>query len=133
VFCVCLKKSDSAEWEGKKSLQQSRGLKKFHLKMMLIIFVSILNMIHWEFPPEDQTVNAAHYRDHLWKGAEGEWSEAGTVPLPPSYNAAVVKQFLASRKVVVLHHLPTLFWYSCFLFPKLNFLWKFGTSSHNLN
>jgi hypothetical protein len=66
-------------------------------------------MIHREFPPEDQTVNAAYYRDHLWKGAEGEWSEPGTVPSPPLYNAAVVKQFLANRKVAMIQHPSSLF------------------------
>jgi hypothetical protein len=74
-------------------------------KKALVIFLTEVVIVHWEFLPEGQTVNAAYYRDIT------EWLLKGMSQVRPtlyqmkdwlllhdsavSYNTPIVKQFLA--------------------------------------
>jgi len=97
-------------------------------------FFDAEGVIHREFVPEGQKVNAEFYVDvldrllkrirqvRMAKLQSSEWFLLHDNA--PSHNAAIVKKFLANRNVAVLHHPP----YSpdlappdYFLFPKLKF------------
>ena len=94
-------------------------------------------VIHREFVPEGQKVNAGFYvgvldrllkrirRVRTAKFETNEWVLLHNNA--PSHNAAIVKKFLANRNVAVLHHPP--YWpdlapVDYFLFPKLKFSLK---------
>ena len=105
--------------------------------MMLIVFFSDAEgVIHREFVPEGQRVNAEFYvgvLDRLLKRirqvrtAKFQSSEWFLLhDNVPSHNATV-KKFLANRNVAVLHHppySPDLAPANYFLFPKLKFSLK---------
>jgi len=110
---------------------------------MLIVFFDAEGVIHREFVPEGQKVNAEFYigvLDQLLKRIQqvrtakfqsNEWFLLHDNA--PSLNAAIVKKFLANRIVVVRHHppyLPDLAVADYLLFPKLKFSlkgWHFQT------
>jgi len=113
---------------GRKKLR----FQKSRVKTMLVIFFDWLGVIHKEFVPEGGTINAAYYKGvmerllNTVRSVRPGMCECGDWFLlhdnAPSYNAAIVKQFLAQRKVTVLDHPP----YSSdlapadyFLFPKV--------------
>jgi len=84
--------------------------------MMLIVFFHAEGVIHREFVPEGQRVNAEFYvgvldrplqriqRVRTAKFQFGEWFLLHDNA--PSHNAAIVKKFLVNRNVAVLHHPP---------------------------
>jgi len=105
--------------------------------MLIVFFSDAEGVIHREFVPEGQKVNAEFYMgvfDRLLKRirrvrvAKFQSSEWFLLPdNMPSHNAAIVKKFLANRNVAVLHHppyLPDLAPADYFLFPKLKFSLK---------
>ena len=82
---------------------------------MLIVFFDGEGVIHWEFVPEGQKVNAEFYvgvLDQLLKRirrvrtAKFQSIEWFLHDNTPSQNAAIVKKFLANRNVAVLEHPP---------------------------
>jgi len=104
---------------------------------LIFFFFDAEGVIHREFVPEEQKVNAEFYvgvldrllkrirRVRTAKFQSSEWFLLHDNA--PSHNAAIVKKFLANRNVAVLHHTP----YSpdlapadYFLFPKLKFSLK---------
>ena len=104
---------------------------------MLIVFFDAEGVIHREFVPEGQKVNAEFYggvldrllkrirRVRTAKFQSSEWFLLHDNA--PSHNAAIVKKFLAKRNVAVLHHppySPDLASANYFLFPKLKFSLK---------
>jgi len=101
---------------------------------MLIFFFNAEGVIHREFVPEGQKVNAEFYvgvldrllkrirQVRMAKFQSSEWFLLHDNV--PSHNPAIVKKFLANRDVAVLHHppySPDLAPADYFLFPKLNF------------
>ena len=113
---------------GRKKLQ----FQKSRVKTMLVIFFDWQGVIHKEFVPEGETINAVYYKgvmerllNRIWHVRPGICESGDWFLLhdnAPSHNATIVKQFLAQRKVIVLNHLP----YSpdlapadYFLFPKV--------------
>jgi len=99
---------------------------------MLVIFFNWQGVIHKEFVPEGETINAVYYKgvmerllnriQHVRPGMceSGDWFLLHDNAR--SHNTTIVKQFLAQRKVTVLNHPP----YSAdlastdyFLFPKV--------------
>jgi len=99
---------------------------------VLIVFFDAESVLHREFVPEGQKVNAEFYVDVLdqllkrirqvrtAKFQSSEWFLLHDNV--PSYNAAIVKKFLVNRNVAVLHHphdSPDLAPVDYFLFPKL--------------
>ena len=114
---------------------------------MLIVFLEAEGVIHREFVPEGQKVNAEFYvgvldrlvkrnrRVRTAKFKSSEWfllHDKAT-----SHNAAILKKFLANRNVAVLHHppySPDLTSADYFLLPKLKFSSKkaaFSNSGRN--
>jgi len=104
---------------------------------MLIVFSDAEGVIHWQFVPERQTVNAEFYvgvldrlLKRIWRVRMAKFQTSEWFLLHdnvPSHNGAIVKKFLVNRNVTVLHHPP----YSSdlapadyFLFPKLKFSLK---------
>ena len=100
-------------------------------------FFDAEGVIHREFVHERQKVNAEFYggvldrllkrirRDRTAKFQSSEWFLLHDNA--PSHNAAIVKKFLANRKVAVLHHpsySPDLAPSDYFLFAKLKFSLK---------
>jgi len=97
---------------------------------MLIVFFDAEGVIHREFVPERQKVNAEFYMDvldlllkrirrvRMAKFQSSEWFLLHDNA--PSCNAAIVKKFLENRNVAVLHHPP----YSPDLAPALYFLFS---------
>ena len=98
---------------------------------MLVIFFDWQGVIHKEFVPEGETINALHYKgvmERLLKRIRrvrpgmcesGDWFLLHNAQ---SHNATIVKQFLAQRKVTVLDHpsyLPDLAPAVYFLFRKV--------------
>ena len=101
---------------------------------MLIVFFDAEVLIHWEFVPEGHAelyvgvldwllkrirrVRTAKYQSNKWYLLHDN---------APSHNAAIVKKFLANRKVAAHHHppySPDLAPADYFLFPKLKFSLK---------
>jgi len=101
------------------------------------LFFDPEGVIHREFVPERQKVNAEFYmgvldrllkRIRLARTAEFQSSEWFLLhDNAPSHNAAIVKKFLANRNIAVLHHppySPDLAPAGYFLFPKSKFSLK---------
>ena len=92
----------------------------FRVKTMLVIFFDWQGVIHKEFVPEGETINAVYYKgvtERLLNRirirlVRPDMCESGDWFLlhdnAPSHNATIVKQFLAQRKVIVLDHPPYL-------------------------
>jgi len=98
----------------------------------LFFFLDAEGVIHREFVPEGQKVNAEFYvgvldlllkrirRVRTVKFQSSEWFLLHDNA--PSHNTAIVKKFLTNRNVAVLHHPPNspdLAPADYFLFPKL--------------
>jgi len=132
-------KRRSAEWVGQNSPKPKKlRFQKSRVKMLLIFFFSdAVGVIHREFVPEGQEVNAEFYvgvldlllkrirRVRTAKFQSSEWLLLHDNA--PSHNAAIVKTFLANRNVAVLHrppYSPDLAPADYFLFPKLKFSLK---------
>ena len=105
--------------------------------MLIVFFFDAEGVIHREFVPEGQKVNAEFYvgvLDRLLKRirrvrtARFQYNERFLLhDNAPSHNAAIVKKFLAKRNVAVLHHppySPDLAPANYFLFPNLKFSLK---------
>jgi len=102
---------------------------KSGVKTMLIVFFDAVGVIHREFVPEGQKVNAEFYvggldrllkrirRVRMAKFQSSEWFLLHDNE--PSHNAAIVKKFLKNRNVAVHHppYLPDLAPADYFLFP----------------
>ena len=99
---------------------------------MLVIFFEWQGVIHKEFVPEGETINAVYYKGVMerllnrvrrvrsGKCESGDWFLLHNNV--PSHNATIVKQFLAQWKVTVLDHpphSPDLAPADYFLFPKV--------------
>ena len=112
---------------GKKKLR----FQKSRVKTMLVIFFDWQGVIHKEFVPEGETINAVYYKgviESLLNGIRrvrpgmcesGDWFLLHDKA--PSHET-IVKQFLAQRKVTVLDHppySPDLAPADYFLFPKV--------------
>jgi len=86
------------------------------MKTMLVIFFDWQGVIHKEFVPEGETINAVYYKDvmerllnRIRRVRQGMCESGDWFLLydnAPSHNATIVKQFLAQRKVIVLDHPP---------------------------
>ena len=85
-------------------------------KSMLIVFFDIRLIVHYEFAPEGQTVNAGFYcnvlrrlkedirrkRSELWSA--GNWLLRDDNV--PSHRALVTREFLAHNSIITLPHPP---------------------------
>jgi len=127
------RKRQSAAWVGETSPRpKNLRFQKSRVKNMLVIFFDWQGVIHKEFDPEGETVNAVYYkgvmerllnrirRVRLGMCEPGDWFLLHDNA--PSHNATIVKQFLAQRKMTVLDHppySPDLAPADCFLFPKV--------------
>ncbi len=98
---------------------------------MLIAFFDSRDMIHTEFVPPGQTLNADFYKrvlDQLliqiarvWPDLQGYKAWCLLHNNTPSHNTLLIWQFLAKKNVTVLHHPP----YSPDLAPTDYFLFPF--------
>jgi len=82
---------------------------------MLVIFFKWQGVIHKEFVPEGETINAVYYKgvmerllNRIRRVRPGMCESGNSFLLHDvlSHNARIVKQFLAQRKVTVLDHPP---------------------------
>jgi len=102
------------------------------VKTVLVIFFDWQGVIHKEFVPEGETVNAVYYKrvmerllNRIRRVRPGMFESGDWFLLHdnvPSHNATIVKQFLTQRKVTVLDHppySPDLAPADQFLFPKV--------------
>ena len=110
-------KHQSVAWVGE-TLPRPKQLQfqKFHVKTMLVIFFEWQGIIHKEFVPEGEAINAVYYkgvmerllnrirRVRLGICESGDWFLLHDNA--PSHNATIVKQLLAQREVTVLDHPP---------------------------
>jgi len=105
---------------------------KSRMKTMLVIFFDWQGVIHKEFVLEGETINAVYYKgvmerllSRIRRVRPGMCESDDWFLLhdnAPSYNATIIKQFLAQRKVTVLDHppySPDLAPADCFLFRKV--------------
>jgi len=86
------------------------------VKTILVIFFDWQGVIHKEFVPEGETINAVYYKGVMERllnrirlvrpgiCESGDWFLLHDNA--PSHNETIVKQFLAERKVTVLGHPP---------------------------
>ena len=82
---------------------------------MLLIFFDWQGVIHKEFVPKGETINAVYYKVVIERPLNrirrvrpgmcesGDWFLLYNAP---SHNATIVEQFLAQRQVTVLDHPP---------------------------
>jgi len=100
---------------------------------MFVIFFDWQGVIHKEFVPEGETINAVYYKgvierllNRIRRVRPGMCESGDWFLLHHNasfHNAAIVYQFLAQQKVTVLEHppyLPDLAPADYFLFPKCN-------------
>jgi len=83
---------------------------------MLVIFFDWQSVIHKEFVPEGETLNAVYYKGvmerllNIRRRVRPGMCESGDWFLlkdnARSHKATIIKQFLAQRKVTVLYHPP---------------------------
>jgi len=88
----------------------------FRVKTMLVIFFDWQGVIHKEFFPEGESINAVYYKGVMERllnrirRVRPGMCESGDWFLlhynAPSHNATILKQFLAQRKVTVLDNPP---------------------------
>ena len=107
-------KSQSREWKNKESTRLKKSRKsKSKIKVMLLFFFDCHGIVHHEFAPEGQTVNAAFYvevskrlRDHvrleLWEGRRWILHHNNA----PAHSALLACEFLARNSITVLEHPP---------------------------
>jgi len=112
------------------AMTENLRFQKSRVKTMLVIFFDWQGIIHKEFVPEGETINAVYYigvmerllnriqRVRLGMCESGDWFLLHDNAL--SHNMTFVKQFLAQRKVTVLNHPP----YSPDLAPADYFLFQ---------
>jgi len=142
-------KRQFAAWVGEISPRLKKlQFQKFRVKSMLVIFFDWQGVIHNEFVPEGETINAVYYKGVMERllnrirRVRPGMCESGDWFLlhdnAPSHNATIIKQFLAQQKVTVLDHpsySPDLVPADYFLFQKVKSHLKgrlftpFGTSS----
>jgi len=102
------------------------------VKTMVVIFFNWQGIIHKEFVPEGETINAVYYKgvmerllDIIWRVRLGMCESGDWFILhdnAPFHNATIIKWFLAQWKVTVLDHppyLPALAPADYLLFPKV--------------
>jgi len=110
-------KCQSAAWVGETSPRPKKlRFQKSFLKIILAIFFDWQGIIHKEFVPDDETINAVYYKDvmesflNIIRRVRPGMCDSGDWFLlhdnAPSHNATIVKQFLAQQKVTVLDHPP---------------------------
>ena len=111
-------KRQSATWVGETSPWPKKlWFQKSRVKTMLVIFFEWQGVIHKEFVPEGETINAVYYKDvmerllnkiwHVRSGMceSGDWFLLHDNAL--SHNGTIVKQFLAQR--IVTAQPPSIF------------------------
>ena len=110
-------KRQSMAWYSPSSPRPSKSrLQKSKVKTMLISFFDSHGIIHKEFVPPGQTVNAAFYEQVLKRllqrirRVRPELHRTGSWVLlhdnAPAHDAIRVRQFLAQRSVTVIDHQP---------------------------
>ena len=108
-------KRQSAAWVEETSPRPKKmRFQKSRVKIMLVIFFDWQGVIHKEFVPEGETINAVYYKvvmerllNRIQRVRPGVCESGDWFLLhnnAPSHNATIVKQFLAQRKVTVLNH-----------------------------
>jgi len=110
-------KSQGREWKQKDSPRPKKSRKsKLEIKVMLMVFIDCHGIVHHEFTPEGQTVNAASYvevlkhlrdrvccmRPQLWEGRQWILRHNNA----PAHSALIVREFLACNYNTVLKHPP---------------------------
>lgn len=138
-----LTKRQSAIWKSPDEPKEKKvRMQKSRIKTMLTVFFDSKGIIHKEFIPEGQTVNAQCYLGvlkRLWGRiyrVRPEYKEVGSWFLlhdnAPSHKALIVREFLAKKSIITLDHppyspdlAPCDFW----LFPKLKLAMKRKTYS----
>ena len=129
-------KRQSSEWHTAGSPKPKKArMSKSKVKTMLIVFFDAKGIVHKEFVPQGQTVNAAYYVDVLEKlrrrVVRTRKEIAATWRLhhdnAPSHTALLVREFLAKHKVATLSqppYSPDMAPADYFLFPKIKFSMK---------
>ena len=126
-------KRQSMAWCSPSSPRPTKSrMQKSKVKTMLIAFFDIKGIIHKEFVPMGQTVNAAFYEQVLRRllqrirRVRPELHKPGSWMLlhdnAPAHSAILVRQFLAQHGVLVIDHppySPDLAPADFFLFPRL--------------
>jgi len=125
-------KSQSIEWKQKDSARRKKSRKsKSKIKVMLMVFFDCYGIVHHEFTPDGQTVNAASYvevlkrlrdrvhrvRPELWEGRRWILHHDDA----PAHSALIVREFLVRNSITMLEHppySPDLAPCDFFLFPK---------------
>lgn len=133
-----LTKRQSSEWKSPESPRPKKlRMQKSRVKTLLTVFFDSKGIIHKEFAPEGQMVNADYYvgvLNRLWARivrVRPEYRNQGTWCLlhdnAPAHKSKIVCDFLAQKSIVVLQHPPYSpdlspcdFW----LFPKLKMAMK---------
>lgn len=108
-------KRQSSEWHTDQSPKPKKArMSKSKVKTMLIVFFDSKGVVHKEFVPQGQTVNAAYYVDVLErlrkrvvrtrKDISATWQLHHDNA--PCHNALRVREFLAKHQVPTLPHPP---------------------------
>jgi len=126
-------KQQSSQWKSPESPRPKKARQsRTALKSMLIVFFDIRGIVHHEFVPQGQTVNAQFYcsvlrrlrenirrkRPELWRA--GNWLLHDDNA--PSHRALATREFLAHNNVTTFPHppySPDLAPCDFFLFPKM--------------
>lgn len=126
-------KQQSSQWKSPQSPRPKKARQvKSATKSMLVIFFDIHGVVHREFVPQGQTVNAAFYCDILRRLREdirrkrpGLWRNGNWVlqhDNAPAHTALKTREFLGQTNTIVAPHppySPDLAPADFFLFPKM--------------
>ncbi|CAK9820098.1 Mariner Mos1 transposase [Anthophora quadrimaculata] len=110
-----LTKRQSSEWKHPESPRPKKlRMQKSRVKTLLTVFIDSKGIIHKEFTPEGQMVNADYYLgvlSRLWAKIvrdRPEYRNQGTWCLlhdnAPTHKSKIVCDFLAQKSIVVLQH-----------------------------
>lgn len=123
-------KRQSSEWHTKSSPRPKKArMSKSRIKSMLIVFFDVRGIVHFEFVPPGQTVNAVFYLEvlkRLKRRVARVRTDVQAVKLhhdnAPSHSAFIVTNFLARSNTPVVPqppYSPDLAPCDFFLFPRL--------------
>jgi len=110
-------KRQSAAWVGETLPRPKKfRFQKSRVKTMLVIFLDWQGVIHKEFVPKGENINAVYYKgvmerllNRVRRVRLGICESSGWFLLhdnAPSHNTTIIKQFLVQQKVTVHDHPP---------------------------
>jgi hypothetical protein len=130
-------KQQSSQWKSPESPRTKKARQSRSVTKSTLVFFDIRGIVHHEFVPEGQTMNAEFYcnvlrrlREYIRQKLPELWCACSWLlhdDNAPSHQALITREFLAHKSIITLPHppySPDLASCDFFLFPKMKLLLK---------